>query len=212
MPISNQQGDPETHTFTLKVVPGFTYFQGSPKSIATVKVASNAQHYNPAPLVLSVNSYRIIVQGCTPNVHLIPSGNANDQNKSISDLPFSVTESLRNPVTLSCSHSPSKFYWHPHSDQSIPWQGFLTSEDTKTKAYPCLKTIILVIACSWKSMDTIRYECPIMTLFLNALLTYRCTLQFLLLLQILAINFNHLTGCFMHSCTKHINSIRFKIN
>lgn len=159
-----------------------------------------------------MNSYRIIVQGCTPNVHLIPSGNANDQNKSISDLPFSVTESLRNPVTLSCSHSPSKFYWHPHSDQSIPWQGFLTSEDTKTKAYPCLKTIILVIACSWKSMDTIRYECPIMTLFLNALLTYRCTLQFLLLLQILAINFNHLTGCFMHSCTKHINSIRFKIN
>ena len=44
-----------------------------------VKFASNVQCYNPMPLVLSANSYRIIVLGHTLNVNLIPYGNANDQ-------------------------------------------------------------------------------------------------------------------------------------
>jgi len=39
-------------------------------------------------------------------------------------------------------HTPSKFRWHPRPRQSIPWQGFLALEDTKTKVYPYLKTII----------------------------------------------------------------------
>ena len=50
-------------------------------------------------LVLSLNSYQLIVPGRTPNVHLIPSSNANDQNKSICDLPFSTTQSHENLVT-----------------------------------------------------------------------------------------------------------------
>lgn len=66
-----------------------------------VKSASNVQDYNPAPIVLSANSYRLIVLGHTSNVHLIPYGNANDQTKSIHDLPFSATQSLGNLVTSS---------------------------------------------------------------------------------------------------------------
>ena len=105
-----------------------------------VKFSFNVHRYNLAPLVLSVNNYRLIVLGHTPNVHFIPSRNANDQNKYIIDLPFSATQSLgKSGHPLPCSHTPSKFRWHPHPRQSIPWQGFLTSEDTETKAYPCLK-------------------------------------------------------------------------
>jgi len=90
--------------------------------------------------------------------NLIASGNANDQNKSIPNLPFSDTQSLeQSGYPLLCSHTPSKFLYLAHPGQSIPWQGFLTSKNTKTKAYPYLKTIIPVIAGSWKSMDTIGY-------------------------------------------------------
>lgn len=56
-----------------------------------VKSASNVQRYNPAPLILLANSHWLIVPGHTPNVHLLPSGNANDQKKSICDLPFFAT-------------------------------------------------------------------------------------------------------------------------
>jgi len=74
----------------------------------------------------------------------------------------------------------------------IPWQGFLASKSSKTKAYPYLKNIIPVIVCSWKPMDTIEYECPTMTLLLNALPTHCYPFQFLLLLLlILVIGFNH---------------------
>ena len=105
-----------------------------------VESASNVHRYNPVPLVLSVNSYRLIALGRTPNGHLIPFINSNDQNKSIPDLPLSAIQSLRKfGQPLPCSHSPSKFCWHPHPGQSIPWQDFLASEDTKTKAYPYLK-------------------------------------------------------------------------
>ena len=80
------------------------------------------------------------------------------KKKSILDLPFSATQTLgQSSHPLPCSHTPSKFRWHPHPEQSIPWKGFLTSEDTKTKVYTCLKTIIPVISCSWKSMETIGY-------------------------------------------------------
>lgn len=66
-----------------------------------------------------------------------------------------------------CSHSPSKFPRHPHPRQSIHWQGFLASKDSNTKAYSYLKTTIMVLACSWKSMETIRYQCPIMVVLLK---------------------------------------------
>jgi len=120
-----------------------------------VKYASNVQRYNPAPLVLLVNSHWLIVSGHTPNVHLIPSGNANDQNKSIL-----VHRPIWSP--LPCNHSPSKFLDIPYLGRSIPWKGFLTSEGQTTKEYTYLKTIIPVIACSWQSMDTIGYRCPTM--------------------------------------------------
>ena len=63
------------------------------------------------PLVLSVNNYYIIVPGHTPNVHMIPSGNANNQNKSIPCIPFSATQFLRkSSYPLMCGHTPSKFH------------------------------------------------------------------------------------------------------
>jgi len=103
------------------------------------KYASIVQCYNPTPLVLLVNSYPCIVPGHTPNVHLIPSGNSNDQTKSILDFSFFTTQSLeQSSQPLLCSHLPSKFWWHPHLGNFIPWKGFLASEDTKNKAYPYL--------------------------------------------------------------------------
>jgi len=77
-----QHENPKAHTSTLKVIPGFTSFLGSPESTVKVNSASNVQPYNPTPLVLLVNSYWLIVPGRTPNVHLIPSSNANDKKKN----------------------------------------------------------------------------------------------------------------------------------
>ena len=88
MPISINQGIQRLTPPPSKIVLGFTSFPGSPKSIVKVKYASDVQHYNPAPLFLIVNNYQLIVLGHIPKVHLIPSGNDNDQNKSISNLPF----------------------------------------------------------------------------------------------------------------------------
>lgn len=42
------------------------------------QTASNFQHYNPVPLVLSMNNYQLIILGCNPNVDLIPYGNSHD--------------------------------------------------------------------------------------------------------------------------------------
>ena len=55
---------------------------------------SNVKSYNLVPLFFSAKNYQPIVPGHTPNVHLIPYGNANDQNKYTLDLPFSATQSL----------------------------------------------------------------------------------------------------------------------
>ena len=111
---TNQQGNPEDHTSTLKVIPRFTSFPGSPESTTIVKAASNVQCYNPAPLVLSVNNYQLIFPGHTPNVHLIPSRNVSDQNKSIPDLPFSTTQSLGK------SSHPSRAVTHLPSSPTYP--------------------------------------------------------------------------------------------
>ena len=78
-----QQGSPEDHTLTLKVIPGFTPFPISTESTAKVKLPSNVQRCDIAPLFLLVNSDRLIVPGHTPNVHLIPYSNSIDKKKSI---------------------------------------------------------------------------------------------------------------------------------
>ena len=71
--------------------------------------SSNVQCYNLVPLVLLLNSYWFIVPGRTPNLHLIPSGNANDQKKSSHDLPFSAIQSLEKSGHPFCvvTHLPS---------------------------------------------------------------------------------------------------------
>ena len=141
-----------------KIVPRFTSLWGSLDSTVKIKFSSIIQRYNPVPRVPSVNNYWLIILGCTPNVYMIPFGNDNDQPNLLLDLPFSTTQSLeKSPHPLPCSHSPSKFPSIPCPGWSIHWQRFLASEGPKTKAYPYLKTIILAIACSWKSMDTIGY-------------------------------------------------------
>jgi len=103
----------------------------------------------------------------------------------------------------------------PSHNWSIPWQGFLASEGPKTKAYPYLKTIIPFTTFSWKSFDTIGYQCTIMVIFLNALPGYCYLFPFLLLLfLILTVSFNHpkLGISTILSCTKHIITIMLKIN
>lgn len=105
-----------------KVVQGFTPFLGSQESIAKVKVASNVQCQNPVLLVLSENSYRLIVLGHIPSVLLIPFGNVNDKKNTFPDLPFSATQSLgKYGHPLPCSHSPSMFPGIPYLGRSIPW-------------------------------------------------------------------------------------------
>ena len=172
-----------------------------------VKSASNVQHYNPTPLFLSWNNYQLIVQGCTPNVHLIPYGNANDQNKSIYDLPFSATQSLRNLVTPSEQSLTFQVPLVPPSWAIHPLARFPSIGRYKNQGIYLTQHIIPIIACSWKSIDTIRYQCPTMALFLLLLVSIP-----LLLLLILAIGFKHPTGHVHFSYTKNITSIRFKIN
>jgi len=131
-------------------------------------------------LIPSVNIYRLIISGHTPYVHMIPSRNANDQNQSIpqsslrcNTMPWVIQSP---PFVQSLTFQVPR---HSLPERSIPWKYFLASEDLKTKAYPYLKTIILIIACSWKSMDTIGYQCPTMALLLNALPSYFCSSYFI---------------------------------
>ena len=139
-----------------------------------------------------MNSGELIVLGHTPNLHLMPSSNDNDQTNPFPNLPFSSIQSLRKSNhLLPCDHSPSKFLGIPYPGRSIPWKCFLASKGPKTKAYPCLKTIILGIACSWKSMDTIGYQCPTTTLLLKCFTSIMLIVPItLLLLLILAVSFN----------------------
>lgn len=104
-----------------KLVPRFTSFPGSPESTVTVKVSSNVWHYNLAPLVPSTNSYRLIVSGCTPNVHLITSGNANDQTNISATFPSLLHNPSGNTVTpfRVVTHLPSSPKSPNSSDPSL---------------------------------------------------------------------------------------------
>jgi len=140
MPISVNKGIHRITPPPSIVVPGFTSFPGGPESTITFKVASNVQRYNPAPLVLSINNYWIILPGHTPNVHLIPSSNSNDQSKYIHNLPlFAIQFASKSVHPLLCSHSPSKFPRIPYLGRSIPLQAFLTLEYTKSRHIPTSK-------------------------------------------------------------------------
>jgi len=87
-----------------------------------------------------------------PNVHLIPFRNANDQKKSIPNLPFSTTQFLeQSNHPLLCSHIISKFLGHPLLCYTIPqatppFERFPHLGSQKAKEYPYLKTIIPDIA------------------------------------------------------------------
>jgi len=85
-------------------------------------------------LVLSVNNYRLIVPGYTPNVLLIPYDIANDQNKSIpcpSLLFYIVPQEIHSPP--SCNHSPSNFPDIPLSRAIHPLARFLGIGRSKNK-------------------------------------------------------------------------------
>ena len=132
-----------------------------------VKSASNVQRCNPAPLFLSLNSYQLIVPGRTPNVHLIPYGNANDQNKSIYGLPLFSTQSLRHPVTPSVQSLTFQVPLAPPSRAVHPLARLPYIGRYKNQGIHLPQHNIPFIACSWKSMDTIGYQCPTMALFLK---------------------------------------------
>lgn len=130
-------------------------------------------------------------------------------------LPFFATQSLgQYSHPLLCSHSPSKFPDIHFPRRSNPWKCFLTSKGPKLMEYPYLKIIIPIIACSWKSMDTIGYQCPTTTLFLNSftnillhvpiIFSADATTNFLELVPTTQ------TRHFHASCTKHIIAIRIK--
>lgn len=79
----------------------------------------------------------------------------------------------------------------------LSWKGFFASKGPKPKAYPFLKTIIPIIECSWKSLDTIGYQCPTMALLLKCFTNILLFVQFLSLsLLILVFNFKHPTEHF----------------
>jgi len=115
-----------------------------------VKSASNVQCYNIVPLVLSMNSYRLIVPGCAPNVHLIPYWNVNDRKDPSTVFPSLVHSPSKNLVI------PFHAVTHLPSSTSTPIVGNLSLGKAslhlkiQKKAYFYLKTIIPVIACSWK--------------------------------------------------------------
>lgn len=72
-----------------------------------VKSPSNVQLDNHVPLVLSMNSYRLIVLRCTPKVHMIPSQNANDQKNPSPVFPSLLYSPLGNLVK--CFHVVTHF-------------------------------------------------------------------------------------------------------
>ena len=147
-----------------------------------------------------MNSYQFFVPRRTPNVHLIPSSNANDQNKSISDLPFSATQSLENLVTPSVQSLNFQVLLAPPSRVVHPLARLPHIERYNKHAHGNQWTLLGASVpqwpCSWSALPTNCY----MFQFL------------LLLLLILVVDFNHPTGHVHSSCTKNITSIRFKIN
>lgn len=113
---------------------------------------------------MSMNNYRLIVRGCTPNVHVTPSGNAHDQNKYFFDLPSLQRSPLGNTFT------PFRVVTHLPSSPTSPIQGdpSLGKDSSHQKVkQPRHITIILVITRSWKSIDIIGYQCPTMALLLK---------------------------------------------
>lgn len=121
-------------------------------------------------------------------------------------LPFSTMRSLgKYGHPLSCSHSPSKFPRIPFPRCSIPWKCFFASKGPTPKAFFCLKTIIpikaylylkttiLVIACSWKSVATIGYKSPTMVLLMKCftIILLLVAFPFAIVVDSLATSSNH---------------------
>ena len=92
--------------------------------------------------------------------------------------PFTKSHTFQVPLAppSQAIHPSTRF---PHIGRSI------------NQGISLAKTIIPVIACSWKSMDIIGYHCPTMDLLLDASPTYYFLFHFLFLLKILVANFNH---------------------
>ena len=208
----NQQGNLEAHTSTLKVIPGFTSFPGSPESTATVKVASNVQRCNPMPLVLSENNCQLIFLGHNPNVHLIPSGNAHNQNKSICDLPFFATQSLRNPVTLfrvdthlvSYLESPvlrDSSLGKASQNQKINNRGIYLPQNHHTGH----SMLMAINGHYWVPVSHNGPGPEVLYQHIAACSNFFCC--FYQLLQLISTT---QPGMFMHSCSMHIISFRFK--
>lgn len=107
----------------------------------------------------------------------------------------------------------SPFLLHSPSGDP-PLERFHFIQSPKADAYSWLKAIILVIACSWKSLDTIGYECLTMALVLKFVTN---------MLPLVPIPFtdtgnycsqfqtSQTRNCIL-SYTKHVISIRFTIN
>ena len=97
-----------------------------------------------------------------------------------------LPSSVGTPVPGNPSLGKASLHWKIQKPRCIP---------TSKPSYPYLKTIISIIVCSWKSMDTIGYQCPTMALLLKALPIYCYLFQFLLLLLLmLVVSFNHSIG------------------
>jgi len=134
--MNPQQGNLEAHTSPLKIILGSTSFPGSPESTAN----SNLHPMSSAIITRHLSSQQTVTgssfQGTLPMFiwfHMAMIMTKTNPSVTFPSLLHSPS-GIQSP--LPCSHSPSKFHWHPHPGQSIPWKGFLTSKDKKPRHIP----------------------------------------------------------------------------
>lgn len=80
-------------------------------------------------------------------------------------LLYIVPWEIQSPASL----QPLTFqvFWHPLSQEIHPLETFLRIGNSNNQGIYLTQTIMLVTTFSWKSMDTIGYECPTMTLLVK---------------------------------------------
>lgn len=135
-----QQGYLEARTMTLEAILGSISFPGSLESIA-----KSYLHLKSSVIILQhLSSQQIVTnllfQGALPMFTCFHLVLLMTKINPLVTLPSLLHSPFRIWSPLPCSHSPSKLHGHHHPEQSIPWQGLIALEDTKTKAYTYLNT------------------------------------------------------------------------
>lgn len=163
-------------------------------------------------LVLSENSYRIIVLGRMPNVHLIPSRNANDQTNISATFPSLLHSPLRNMITHfhAVTHLPSSPKSPSPSESSLG----KTSSHWKIQnhgIYPpqshhsCHIMLMTINEHYWQPIPHNGHSLDVFNQHITTCSNFFiCCYQFLYFISTTQL------GMCMHSYSEHIISSRFK--